>query len=389
MWASEKQVFRDSATGVTITQLTSYLSHHFHLYFTNDGWYDNGKKLLIGSERENALNLYSIDISSGELVQLTDLDPAAKKGIQGTYINPKKNEAYFTLNESIVALNLDTYEEKSLFQLPAGFQFSNLSVTADGESLCFGISEDVSDLIAANLGQGYVGFEEIEKARPHSQIWTVELETKKARIVREEKRWIGHVNTSPTQKDLLTFCHEGPWENVDHRIWALNLKTGEAWKVRNGQKGEYAGHEYWHADGVRIGYHGFTESLNRKDGKFIGSIRFDNTDAEEYAFPYQNMHIHSNNTELIVGDGQQSSAYPDGTAQDYIFLWKKENGKMQGPRKLCRHRGSFQTQHVHIHPRFSPDSSKVLFTSDMSGYGHVYIAEVPEFEMLPGTEAVN
>lgn len=385
-WPSEKRIFKDAITGVSITQLTSYLSHHFHLYFTNDGFYDDGRRLLIGSERENALNLYSLHMESGELTQLTDLSPSAAKGIQGTYINPQRHEAYFTLDQSIIALNLDTYEEHSLFTLPDGYDFSNLSVTADGRTICFALSEDVSDRIAANLGQGYGGFEEIEEARPHSQIWVLDIDTKRAKVLHEEQRWIGHVNTSPTQNHILTFCHEGPWEKVDHRIWALNRETGEVWKVRAGDGKQYAGHEYWHADGVRIGYHGFTESIERADGKFIGSIQFDNAGAEEYAFPYQNMHIHSNDAELIIGDGQQSSAYPGGTDQDYIFIWKKEQDRMNGPRRLCRHRGSFQTQHVHVHPRFSPDRSHVLFTSDMSGYGQVYVAEVPDFASLPLVE---
>lgn len=50
--------------------------------------------------------------------------------------------------------------------------------------------------------------------------------------------------------------------------FGMNIDTGEVWKIREGEPNQFAGHEYWHADGLHIGYHGFTESLERKDGKF-------------------------------------------------------------------------------------------------------------------------
>jgi oligogalacturonide lyase len=84
-----------------------------------------------------------------------------------------------------------------------------------------------------------------------------------------------------------------------------------------------------------------------------------------------------------VGDGQQSSAYHGERYQDCIFLWKKTAEGMEGPRILCKHRGSFHVQQIHVHPRFSPDGTKILFTSDMNGYGNVYLAEVPDFDRLP------
>jgi oligogalacturonide lyase len=380
---SEISVYKDPISGANITKLTDYKAHNFHLYFTNDGWYDNSTKLLIASDRGNATNLYSLDLTSGELTQVTELGPKDAANLQGTYINPVKNEAYFTLNRTIVAINLDTFEEKEIYKIPDGYNFSNISCLADGSHICFGQSEDLSKSIKTNLSGGYIGFEETEAARPHCQICLLNLATGETKIIHEEKRWIGHVNASPTQSHLLTFCHEGPWDMVDHRIWAMNLETGEYWKVREGESNQYAGHEYWHADGLRIGYHGYTDSLDREDGKFLGSVNFDNTGFEEFEFPYQNMHIHSNDANLIVGDGQQSSAYPGERYQDCIFIWKKNEQEMVGPSVLCKHRGSFQTQQVHVHPRFSPDGTKVLYTSDMSGYGNIYLVDVPPFEDLP------
>ena len=40
-------------------------------------------------------------------------------------------------------------------------------------------------------------------------------------------------------------------------------------------------------------------------------------------------------------------------------------------------------QQLHVHPRFSADNTQVVFTTDVSGYGNVYLGDVPDFASLP------
>ncbi|HEU5138340.1 MAG TPA: oligogalacturonate lyase family protein, partial [Bacillales bacterium] len=226
VWPTEWQKFDDPTTGVSVWQLTNYFAHSFHIYFTNNGWYDNGNKLLFGSDRWNAANLYSLDLENGSMTQLTDHDRNDGVGLQETFINPKKQEAYFTKDNKVVALDLQTYEERTLYEAPKGYNLGNVSCTADGLSVCTAIKEDLSDRIPTNLGAGYGGFEETAKAHPHCQILSIPVAGGEAKLLHEEKTWIGHVNTSPTQPHLLSLCHEGPWHLVDHRIWCLDLNSG-------------------------------------------------------------------------------------------------------------------------------------------------------------------
>jgi oligogalacturonide lyase len=141
--------------------------------------------------------------------------------------------------------------------------------------------------------------------------------------------------------------------------------------VRPRRQQERVGHEYWHADGIHIGYHG-----SWPDGrKFFGKIRYDNQEAVEVDFPFETGHIHSNDFDLIVGDSSREGKT--------VRLWKWNGLSFDGPRILCEHRSSFHIQEVHVHPRFDADKEKVVYTSDVSGYGNVYLADVPEFETLP------
>ena len=216
--------------------------------------------------------------------------------------------------------------------------------------------------------RGYVGFAETWEAKPRSRIIRAATDGSGGEPIYEERYWIGHVNTSPTKPNILTFCHEGPWHKVDNRIWGFDAETGKAWKIREPWEGDNVGHEYWYADGEQIGYHG----LNSDGSKYLGHCRFDDTDPVENNFPGTTGHIHSNGPDFIVGD-----------AGIVVRLWQWNGESYDGPRVLCRHDSSKKIQQLHVHPRFSADDSQVVFTSDVSGYGNVYLVDIPEFSTLP------
>jgi oligogalacturonide lyase len=377
VWPAEWQELTDPISGIRIWQLTNYKAHSYHLYFTNSGWYADGKKLLFASDRGNRTNLYGLDLAEKTILQLTDLEPLVWPGeshLLGASINPQREEAYFWVNQVLLALDLETLDLRELYRAPKNFSVEITSVTADGRYICTGLYEDLSRQFRVDLEHGYVGFREYWKAKPLSQVLRIEVATGKAEVAWEERYWIGHINTSPTLPNILTFCHEGPWEEVDCRIWGLDLMTGKAWKIRPPQAGEAVGHEYWFADGVHIGFHG-RRGGHEKGEPFYGCIRYDNTEHVEIPFPYRSTHFHSLSLNLIVGDGNAQTPY--------LLLWRFRDGQLEGPRILARHGGSFHVQILHVHPRFSPDGQQVLYTCDPNGYGNVFLVDVPEFTTLP------
>ncbi|HAA73693.1 TPA: oligogalacturonide lyase [Candidatus Latescibacteria bacterium] len=369
---SEKSTYQDHDSGATVHQLTNHRAHNHHFYFTNTGWYADGTKLLVSSDRGNATNLYGIDLSSGEIHQLTDLTPLPlPREIEflRACVNPTRDETYFWNGLDLIALDLNTLENRVLYQMDEGWDVSMINCSSDGAHVYASISEDLSDRIRVDYLRGYVGFAETWEAKPLSRIIRAATDGSGGEAVYEEKYWIGHVNTSPTIPHILTFCHEGPWDKVDNRIWGFDAEKGKAWKIREPKEdGENVGHEYWFADGERIGYHG-----HLPDGSaHLGSCRYDDTDHIENSFPGRTGHIHSNDENLIVGDGGS-----------VVRIWKWNGEAYENPRILCRHNSSSKIQQLHVHPRFSTDNSQVVFTTDVSGYGNVYLVDVPEFTTLP------
>ena len=371
---AEGKVFHDPDTHVRIRQVTDGHAHSHHPYFTNSGLWDAGRRLLIASHRHNARNLYSVELATGAVTQLTDFAERERPALLGVFVNPVRDEAYFVLGRDLLALDLRTCGQRTLYRSPEGFRDGNLSCTADGLTVCHVIQEDLSGRIRMDLGHGYVGFAEYSAARPDCRILAIPVDGGEARVVHAEKFWLGHINTSTKLPGVLTFCHEGPWETIEQRMWTLDLATGEARPLRPQVPGEAIGHEYWFADGERVGYHG-----RRADGVHVfGLIRWDDTGRCEYEFPHGSFHFHSADEHLIVGDGDRE--------HPWLRLWKLSGQTYLGPRRLATHRGSWHVQYLHVHPRMfrgADGALRVVYTADPRGYGNVYIADVGDFESLP------
>ncbi|HSV26476.1 MAG TPA: oligogalacturonate lyase family protein, partial [Sedimentisphaerales bacterium] len=249
---SERSSYNDPVSRTNIEQLTNWRCHNYHIYFTNNGFWDNGRRVLFGSHRNNASNLFSLDLAGGEMTQLTDYVPGTKVSFQNAFLNPKRDEVYYNCMGELVALDLRSLKRRVLFCKPSGYGLGNHSVTADGSTVCVSVGQDLSDKIRMDLGNGYIGFHEYHAAKPHCMIVGVPVDGGRERVIFEDRCWLGHINTSPVLADILTFCHEGPWHKVDQRMWLLNIAAGRATKLRPQVPGESMGHEYWFADGVRV-----------------------------------------------------------------------------------------------------------------------------------------
>ncbi len=376
IYESEKRKYQDRISGVDVWQLTSYLGHSHHKYFTNNGWWDNGKRLLFASDRCNASNLFSIEIESGEISRLTDF--GAKEKNPADFINdvnPKRSEVYYIRSGGVYALDLLTLETRKIYQAPEGFELHGGLSGADGQSVFIVLMEDLSKRIHMNLGASYVGMRDIFRANPDCRILRIDVDTKKAEEIWQEYCWVGHVNPSPTKPNLLTFCHEGPWGMVDHRIWLLDLDKGTPVRLRERRAGgEKIGHEYWFANGEQIGY-----QVHETDGSSrFGCIRYDatgETEAPCVPFPSPD-HIHSNDFQMIVSDSGKS-----------IKLYRYNGTDFDSAKVLCMHDGSFYYGSHHPHPRFTADGKRILFNSTMSGYCNLYLVDVPkDVTKLPEVE---
>jgi oligogalacturonide lyase len=369
----------DQYSNREIVQLTHYLGHSNHFYFTDPAWFANNRSMVFTSDRENQSNLFRYDLDTGLITQMTDLKGQERPGGCVSLVN---NALYFWWANVLYELDLTTLKERVIGEAtPPMLPRGRANPTADGKYICTMLMEDQPE-DKPRIAFSYSRFREYFHLKPLTQIVRIEIATGKSEVIHEDRRYMGHVNTSPALPDILTYCHEGPWNWIDQRMWGLNVQTGETWKIRP-QHGDYSvGHEYWFADGVHIGYHGRPRD---ESGKHVfGHIKWDNSEWVEDHFPFHSTHFHSLDEKLIVGDGTAAFVFTsESTARPYIQLFKWDGERYVGPRILAYHRSTFNNQHAHCHPRFTPDGKAVLYTSDLTAYSNMYLVEVGEFEDLP------
>lgn len=159
-------------------------------------------------------------------------------------------------------VDLSTKTIRDLLDVDPAWKPSMTASSCDGAHLYFGLEQVVISEDYSNSRQNNLGIRARWLAKPLSRIVRLPIapdgSVGSLETIFEERALLGHINTSPTQAHLITYCHEGPWEEVDCRIWVMDTRSGRRWKIEAPQRRFHIGHEYWYADGLRIGYHGIT-----------------------------------------------------------------------------------------------------------------------------------
>jgi oligogalacturonide lyase len=209
------------------------------------------------------------------------------------------------------------------------------------------------------------------------------------KILLHSTDWINHLLFSPTDPQLLMYCHEGAWEKVD-RIWMIHTDATHNTLIhRRTMANEIAGHEFWGLDGETIWYDWqppkgedfFLAGRNLKTGQRVA-----------YHMQRDEWSIHFNLTkdlDLFTGDGGDPGQVAKAKDGEWIELFHPvrfpvAKDALNSP--TFWQPGVFHSEHLvnmshHYYRqepnvRFSPDKSLVLFTSNMFGPSYVFAAEV-------------
>ncbi|HWB33600.1 MAG TPA: oligogalacturonate lyase family protein [Acidobacteriaceae bacterium] len=201
--------------------------------------------------------------------------------------------------------------------------------------------------------------------------------------------WVNHLLFSPTDPDLLMYCHEGMWQKVD-RIWLIHTDgTGNTLVHKRTMVMEIAGHEFWGLDGKTIWY---DWQFPKGEDFFLASYNLETHKRTAYHMQRNDWSIHFNLTkdlDMFCGDGGDSGQVAQASDGEWIELFHPQmidqgQGALNSPDFWQP--GVFHAEHLvnmkhqdyraEPNPRFSPDKKYVFFTSNMFGRSYVFAAEV-------------
>jgi oligogalacturonide lyase len=201
--------------------------------------------------------------------------------------------------------------------------------------------------------------------------------------------WIGHMLFSPTDPQLIMYCHEGMWQKVD-RIWMIHTDGTQNTLIhRRNMVMEIAGHEFWGLDGKTIWY---DWQYPKGEDFFVAGYDLETKKRTAYHLQRNEWSIHFNLTkdlDMFCGDGGDSGQVAQAPDGEWIELFRPQmiggtEGALNGPDFFQP--GVFHSEHLvnmkhhnyraEPNPRFSPDKKYVFFTSNMFGRSYVFAAEV-------------
>jgi oligogalacturonide lyase len=200
--------------------------------------------------------------------------------------------------------------------------------------------------------------------------------------------WVNHLLFSPTDPQLLMYCHEGPWQKVD-RIWMIHTDGTQNTLIHKRTMAmEIAGHEFWGLDGETIWY---DWQYPKGEDFFLAGYNLKTGKRTAFHMQRDEWSIHFNLTkdlDLFTGDGGDPGQVAKAKDGEWIELFRPQAIRavdaLNGPDMWQP--GVFHSEHLvnmshHYYReepnvRFSPDKKLVIFTSNMFGPSYVFGAEV-------------
>jgi oligogalacturonide lyase len=386
----------DPDTGHRVIQLSREPGSE-SLYFNLNPFTPDGRKMVITTPEGIAM----IDLQTHEVENIV----AGRAHV--IMVGHKTGRIYYgTTNRTIYAVDPATKITRKIATLPRGEQVA--TVNADETLLAGTINErtdwgtngdffdggpnrrnDIQTVDAYRGRKGQMMEDRLAKQYP-MELFFYNLQTGETKKFDRCNDWLNHLQFSPTDPNLLMFCHEGPWHKVD-RIWTIHTDGTDLKLIhQRTMTMEIAGHEFWSADGKTIWY-----DLQTPRGEDFWVAGYNvNTGARTwYHLQRDEWSVHFNvspDNKLFSGDGGDEGMVAHAQNGKWIYLFRPElisdrSGGNIDTSKLIQP-GAFHSERLvnmakhdyALEPNamFSPDMKWLIFRSNLSGANQVYAVEL-------------
>jgi oligogalacturonide lyase len=349
----------DSGTGRIVRQLTDTHCISHHPFFLIPA-YDNAMQwLFFVSHRLGTPQIFGIERDTFKIVQFTDIQDlnewSVHPDLSGAFV-------YFTTKTGGWRLELQTATIENLFEYGKG------AATAAG-------------MVAGGMGTTALS--------PHGIFWAYPFNTAEGvHIMKCDTRdgtiseitthdAVAHMQFCPNDDSLLYFAG-----NFTERLWTVKVDGTEKTKHGKREIGQWITHESWVPNRRELMYVDWPHAVRAVsiDDGAIRSIAAINA-WHAICDPSGKYVVADTNCpdiglQIFNTAGEQAPrtlCFPQATNAG--AHWKDPFPYEDGPIKV------YAPQHTHPHPRFSPDRSKIVFTSDRTGYPQLYEFDTADLEI--------
>ena len=392
----------DQTTGHRVVRLSEEPGST-SLYFNFNAYTPDGKTLVI----QTPTGIAAVDLKTRVLSKIV------KGKVRLLFVGRKTGQVYYANADSnsaapkaIYAVSASGGAPRLIANIPAG----TIQTINNDETLMAGVEEFAAPSEIGRDGLMHHGqANDPAKGEPPSKgammkarleakipmrIFTLDLKTGERKTVVQSADWLNHLEFSPTDPNLLIYCHEGDWHRVD-RIWMIRTNQPGMKPVKihsRTMEMEIAGHEWFSADGKWLWY-----DLQTPRGQvfWVAGYEFSSGKRIWYNLSRNEWSVHYNTSPdgaLFSGDGGDANMVAHAPDGKYLYLFRprhienKNTGEYAEPGAPLIATGVFEAEKLvamkdhnyHLEPNgnFTPDGKWLVFRSNMSGASQVYAVEI-------------
>lgn len=337
---------------VTLRQVTSHPSIHHHPFFFVDAWDAEMSFLLLISHRTGRPQIFIERAPGAELVQLTNEEALAEwsiipskdgrwiyfvAGQEGKRVSPRDGTV-----ETLVHFESAQMRDAGM----VGAAMGTTALSANGRYWAVPV-----------------------KTGAISRFWLIDTQRQTAGVFLEQPS-IGHPQFCPDDDDLILYA--GP---MTDRVWVTDRSGNHRRIFSRSHDTQWITHEVWRPGHRSVLFVDWPNGMGEID-PHTGSVRpltdfpvwHGAPDASgmllvcDTNFPDLGLHI------LDLASQKSPRFLTEPRASSQGEHWARPFPYNNGPIKV------HAPQHTHPHPRFSPDSRQVVFTSDATGCAQVFVA---------------
>lgn len=374
------QEFRDPETGRRVIHLSRFPTNYGSVvYFHYNPFSPDSRFAVINDQFKGKWRkLYRFDFQTLEAKPLV-----TDRVTQNQVVAENSGNVYYLADDAAWVVQISGGEPRKLCDLPSRWSPGiGFTVNSD-ETLLAGGSTDLEPVEAGKMSA------DAFRNGPNV-LYTIDIKTGEIKVIHRDNAWFGHIQFSPTDPDLLMFCHEGNWEKVD-RIWLVNpSKSSEEARgevtsnariaYHRTEPGEIAGHEFWHPDGRSIW---FQQAFRWRPGHpfFLTSLDVATGKVTQYEIPegFQGIHqVFSPDGSFLISDGTgEEKTGPNKYLSKLTFPTDGSN-VLVGEHLVSLQDNHYMLESLKIepNPHVSPDNRWVIFYATLHGTPQAYAVEL-------------
>lgn len=349
----------DKDTGHKITRLAEG-GENYSFYFTNNPFWSH--YMLYTRQLNGKSSTWKVNLKTMQSECLV-------KDCSSEVFCKANKKIYIKINSSLVSIDVRNGKRRVISNsLPKNLELQ--SVNCNGSKIVGFLTDSRENALKRISKNREQWMKASEDSCLHRYIFVVDTRTGKGESIYDNTNWINHIQFSPTDPNLLMFCHEGDWLKVD-RIWTMDIRPGHLPILmhKRSVEREACGHEAWTSDGKSVYY---DHQIPGHKDVYITFTYIKGLKEKSYAIDRKSWSLHyhvMHNKQAIVGDG---SIY--GKDGKWIFLYEPDITNKLKSRKLV----NMKNHNYKLEPNVQPslDNRFVVFRANFEGFDGIYSVDI-------------